>query len=449
MKYICPTAGRALALSLLVCTVLLCGQPTTVQASSLKKQFDGLFGPHGITISRVEVLNAQGKPAIHAAHFSDASQLTLGALVGTLAPSAADFPAVSTVPGFTFRFNPEAQAFERTSTSLGPVYVERPQTVGRGKFDIGASFLYVDFDSLDGKSLRGLKLPELHHDGFRPDLPPDQVFRNDFVALSFPKFSFRSFVTSFSATYGITDRWDMNIFVPVIVTQLKIQARASIHNVGSASLGLGPDHNGVHFFDIATRRLEQDYRLSDDKIGIGDVQLRTKYLLLDSETSGIKVASGLTLRIPTGKVGNFQGLGDVTVTPYFTVAREYGRFDFHLNGGTQFNTADFNRSRLRYAGGVSMQVLDRLALLVDIIGSSNIATQRISVQAPKFDAAGHTTDESTSLSRGFRTDIVDLGIGVKTAPSESMVLFFNCFVPLNRDGLRSDFIPSAGVEMTF
>jgi hypothetical protein len=214
MKHKRLVAGRALALSFLVWTVLLFGL-TNAQAKSLKKQFDGLFGPHGITISRVEVLNAQGRPTIHAAHFSDASQLTLGALVGTLAPSAADFPAVSTVPGFTFRFNPEAQAFERSSTSFGPVYVERPQTVGRGKFDLGASFLYVDFNSLDGESLDGLKLLTLRHDGYRPDLPPDQVFRNDFVALSFPKFSFRSFVTSFSATYGITDRWDVNIFLPV------------------------------------------------------------------------------------------------------------------------------------------------------------------------------------------------------------------------------------------
>jgi hypothetical protein len=47
-------------------------------------------------------------------------------LVQQLAPGAADFPAVSTVPGLTFRYNPELQAFERSSGSLGPVYVERP-----------------------------------------------------------------------------------------------------------------------------------------------------------------------------------------------------------------------------------------------------------------------------------------------------------------------------------
>ena len=430
--------------------VQFCLQPTSVQAKSLRKQFDQLFGPHGLPISHVDFIDAQGNPVARTAHFTNASQLTLGALVETLAPGAADFPAVSTVPGFTFRFNPEAEAFERTSTSLGPVYVERPQTVGRGKFDISASFLYADFDSLDGKSLRGLQLPALRHEGFDPNLPSDQQsYFADFVSLSFPKFSFRSMVTSFSVTYGITDRWDMNLFVPVMFTQLKLRARARIHNDASAQSKLGPDGNGVHFFDVAARSLEREYALSDDKSGFGDIQLRTKYLLLDSETRGFKVASGLTLRIPTGKGGNFQSLGEVTVTPYFTLAQEYGRFDFHLNGGTQFNTADFNRSRLRYAGGVSMQVFDHFAFLLDLIGSSNITTQRVSVRTPQTDAEGHPTNEFVSLSRGFRTHILDLAIGVKAAPTESLIVFFNCFLPLNRDGLRSDFIPSAGVEMTF
>lgn len=382
-------------------------------------------------------------------YFSDDSLLTLGTLVGTLAPSAADFPAVATVPGFTFRFDPQIQAFERSSTSLGSVFVERPQTVGRGKFDVGASFLYVDFDELDGKSLDGYALPPLHHDGFGPNLPPAQAFRKDFVSLSFPRFTLRSYVMSFSATYGITDRWDVNLLVPVVFTRFSLRAHAQIHNIGSAELGLGPDRSGVHFFDVPSRQLGRDYSVSDDKTGVGDVQLRTKYLLYSNEAENFSFAPGLTLRVPTGEEKDFQGIGDVTLTPNFSVACEYGRFDFHLHSGVEINADDLDRSRVRYAGGITFQLPDRLALLTDLIGSSSIATQKITAQAPQFGTGGEPTGKFVSRTAGLRTDIVDLAVGIKAAPSDSVVFFFTCLLPLNNDGLRADFIPAAGVEVSF
>jgi hypothetical protein len=118
----------------------------------LAQQFNSLFGPRGIIIET---------DAFHQAHFTTSSQATLGLLgllVQQLAPGAADFPAVSSVPGLTFRYNAELQAFERSSGSLGPVYVERPQTVGRGKLDVGFSYLFQDFDELNGDSLDGLSV---------------------------------------------------------------------------------------------------------------------------------------------------------------------------------------------------------------------------------------------------------------------------------------------------
>jgi hypothetical protein len=435
--------------SLLIVIMLIFGSLSNAWARSLKRGMDGLFGLQGITISRVEVPDAQGRPIIHAAHFSDDSLLTLGTLVGTLAPSAADFPAVSTVPGFTFRYDPQLQVFERSSNSLGSVFVERPQTVGRGKFDFGASFLYVDFDELNGDSLDGYTLPLLRHDGFDPNHAEEEAFREDYVKLSFPKFTLRSYVASFSGTYGITDRWDVNLLVPVVFTRIKLRALAQINNVGSAAQGQGPDGNGVHFFDIASRQLSRDFTLSDDKTGIGDLQLRTKYLVYDNEETNTAVASGLTLRLPTGRKNNFQGLGDLTLTPYLAVAREYGRFDFHLNTGVQLNTSELARSRVRYAGGVTFRLFERVALLTDLIGSSSLGTRHITARAPLFDAKGDPTGEFVSQSTGFRTDIVDLAFGIKAAPTDSLVFFFTCFVPLNNDGLRADFIPAAGVEMNF
>jgi outer membrane putative beta-barrel porin/alpha-amylase len=75
----------------------------------------------------------------------------------------------------------------------------------------------------------------------------------------------------------------------------------------------------------------QTRSVDDDATGVGDLLLRTKYHFLS--LNGFNLASGLSLRLPTGDEDDFQGLGDVVVTPYLTVSQEYGRFDFHLQVG--------------------------------------------------------------------------------------------------------------------
>ena len=129
-------------------------------AASLAEQIGTIFGPSGVTLD-VNPANPAFPP--HTAHFSSDSLATLGLVVQELATTAADFPAVSTVPGFTYRLNPELEVFERQPGPLGPVFVERPQTLGAGKFDIGVSYIFLDFDDLNGEDIDGLAYGELHH----------------------------------------------------------------------------------------------------------------------------------------------------------------------------------------------------------------------------------------------------------------------------------------------
>ena len=130
-------------------------------------------------------------------------------------------------------------------------------------------------------------------------------------------------------------------------------------------------------------RVTEDPRSIDDsKTGVGDLQLRTKYHLLSR--NGFNLASGLNLRLPTGDEDDFQGLGDTTLTPFFSVAQEYGRFDFHLAAGVEINADDTDRSRVRYAAGVTAGIIEPLAFLVDVIGHSNVTDQELSVTVPTF-----------------------------------------------------------------
>lgn len=421
--------------------------PERVEARDLAARLDGLFGKGGIRL-RPDT-NPNFPP--HEAHFSADSLETLGLLAQQLAPSAADFPALSTTPGFTFRYNSQIQAFERSSGTLGPVYVERPQSLGRGKFDIGVSYLSVDFQELEGKSLDKQKFRLQHGDCCsNPPSPGNPLFEGDAIDIAFKTFELRSHVVSFFATYGITDDWDVNILLPVVITAMKLEARATIDNRESAKQVPG----GIHFFDN-NRRITEVASQDDDKVGVGDLQLRTKYHLFGA--GGFNAGAGLSLRLPTGDENNFQGLGDFTLSPLLALSYEIGPVDFHTNGGFQLNFDDSDRNRVRYAGGVTVRLLEEVALLADVIGSSGLKSDRVSRRVTESLTVGTPGNfrevlQDRTVSKSFRTDIVDLNVGFKATPfgvNRSVVAFATVFIPLNNDGLRADFIPAVGVEVGF
>ena len=340
------------------------------------------------------------------------------------------------------------RAAATTSSPSRELSLKSARHLGRGKLDIGLSYLYVNFDELDGDELDGLAFPGLqHNDCCAPPRPSTGApsFEIDTADLFFDQFDIESHVVSLFATYGITDRWDVNILLPIIHTSLEVDARAVLNNesgLGTHSFeDVGPD--GV-------RVTEERRSIDDSTTGVGDLQLRTKYHLFSKD--GLNLASGLNLRLPTGDEDDFQGLGDTTLTPFFSLSQEYGRFDFHLAAGVEINADDTERSRVRYAGGVTVGIIEPLAFLVDVVGHSNVTDQEISVTVPTFaNAPGTSLAEPGTETRTqeLHTDIVDLALGFKAAFPHSLVGFAGVFVPLNDDGLRADVIPTANIEVSF
>lgn len=442
-------------LSVLLSFASVCGAGiSSVQADGLVDNISGLFGPNGITLIEQPIPptpGAGGPTVTHTAHFTSDSLATLGLLTQQLASSAADFPAISTVPGFTFRYNPALQAFERSSENLGPVFVERPHTVGRGKVDVGLSYLYVNFDELEGEQLDGLTFRGLRHNDCCPLVgnPNAPDFETDTADLLFEEFDLESHVLSVFATYGITDRWDVNLLIPIIVTNLDITARAAVNNESRTDT-----HSFEPVASATDPRVTQLTRSVDDSAtGVGDLLLRTKYHFLDADD--FDLASGLTLRIPTGDEDDFQGIGDTTLTPFFSVSQVYGPIDLHLSTGVEINTEDLDRTRVRYGAGATYQIGARLALLADVIGSSGVANDELSVEVPRFvnspagSATINATNPTDTVSSDIRTDIVDLALGIKANFGPSAVGFISFFVPLNDEGLRAEVIPATGLEVSF
>jgi hypothetical protein len=404
-------------------------------AAGLVDKLDGLFGQTGITLD-VQPINPAFPP--HTAHFQSASLQQLGILTSTLSAEAADFPAISTAPGFTYRYDEKLQVFEPVTGSLGPIFVERPETVGKGKFEFGLSYAYVDFKQLNGTDLDKLNFTLGHNDCCGgPNTPDFPAFEDDTITVNLEKFKLTSNVITLTGTYGLTDRFDVNLLLPVVHTDMDVRGVATIKNTTQPP---------IHFFENATQTIQQVRSVSDNHLGVGDLQLRSKYRL--DPIAGFGTAVGLTFRLPSGSQDNFQGFGDFTLEPFAVTARDFGPINVHASTGFQIDPQSLDRTRVRYGGGVAWQALDRVAIVTDIIGSSNITSEKETIDVPTFDQQGNVIS-SQPVTTSLHADIVDVVPGIKVNIAGSAVAFFSAFVPLNDSGLRASFIPTGGVEMSF
>jgi hypothetical protein len=131
----------------LACAILVWEATPSVEARSLAKQIDEFSGPSGILL---DVGDSPGGGSLHSTQFTSSSLATLGVMVKMLSANAVEVPAISTAPDQTFRYDSDTQLFERSTTFLGPVFVER------------ALICFVTFFfplNDDGRGLTGFQLP--------------------------------------------------------------------------------------------------------------------------------------------------------------------------------------------------------------------------------------------------------------------------------------------------
>jgi hypothetical protein len=356
-----------------------------------------------------------------------------GPAVQRLAVRGTDFPITSTVPGFTYVYDPKLQVLER-STQLGPVFAERAETVGHGRFEFGASFLFASLQQIeDGKfgtasSIVGVSEPA----GVQAAIED----------VTIDSFRIEDYIVNMYVTYGITDRWDVNVLVPLVYSEMRVRARRSfslVHDDGSEELVAGSN------------------RSADGKaFGVGDILVRTKYRLVDADP--VAVAAAVAVRAPSGEEEDFQGLGDVTVTPTLILSLPLGPHSLHGTFGFEFNADDIERTRARYTVGATLQMFEKLgfleqtAFLVDVLGSSGLGDDEFDMPAGTVGIPGtglSVVGDSNKLAVN-RTDLIDLAAGIKTALPGNGVLYVGAIIPLNDDGIRvEEAIPTGGVEFGF
>jgi len=218
---------------------------------------------------------------IHGDHFVPAAVASNGTVISFLTNSigsnVANVPVSATSGGSTFSF--EGGMPVRTSTSAGPVFGERAQTLGRGRVLAALSRTGVTFKTLRGVDLANINFTFTHANSDFPGC--DSIAGGDCSLLGVPSLENETIdltlaldvkltVTSFLLTYGITDRLDIGVVLPLVTTSLEASSQAQINPFGPPP--------AVHLFGGTPDNpiLTASRSVRGSATGIGDVDARVK-----------------------------------------------------------------------------------------------------------------------------------------------------------------------------
>ena len=236
-------------------------------------------------------------------------------------------PLGSPAGGFTYTFDESLGTFRRTSSSFGPSFAERALTLGRNKFNGGFTYQRTRYTSFEGRDLGdgSIKFYLRHSECCSPGSgggsggggggqgggggPIEQPngsrlsppFEGDVIeaALSLDA---TVQTAAFSFSYGVTNRWDVGVVVPVVRLDLSADVQATIVRLATASDPL------THTFETGNAgATTKTFHESGSATGLGDVVLRTKYRVASFGNGGL--AGAADVRLPTGDRNDLLGSG--------------------------------------------------------------------------------------------------------------------------------------------
>ena len=189
----------------------------------------------------------------HSSHFFlGGENLTLAVrqLNVALAAQLASFPLASSSGGFTFGLGPSGEIVP-TSTTFGPLFAERGVTIGLKQLNFGFTFQGTNYSAFDGQSFEsassGLAFISQHNDCCPAAGPLSPSNTTDFnpaferdLLQSTLRATIETKTAAFFANYGVTDRFDVGVAVPIVSVNIDARVDAEILRLGSTETSTYP-----------------------------------------------------------------------------------------------------------------------------------------------------------------------------------------------------------------
>ncbi len=439
-----------------LCCLFLVVITTSLRAQALGDRINDLF----IFGEGDEALFLGGSAAadnpqiqVHGDHFGPSAvggnATIISFLTNSIGSNVANVPVSASSGGETFRF--EGATPVHTSISAGPIYAERAQTLGSGRLFMSLSRTGLHYETLRGVPMDALELAFTHANVDFPNC--DAIFGGDCSLYGIPTFEnevidFRLGldvnvdVTAFALTYGVNDRIDFGVVLPVVKTSLRGTSTATI-------VPFGVDGPPPHFF----AGTEDDPVLTASRFvegtssGLGDVSARVKVNL--REASPVSLAILAEGRFPTGSEEDLRGSGAVALRGLGIVSARLGDFSPHANIGYQYRGRELDPDVFLMTAGFDQLLSSWATLAADVISEFPIGTSEIPVPKDAVLEEPFRRTIRTSSIPERRDDIINASLGLKLTIPRAVTFVANSAFPLNRGGMRPDVLWTVGAEYTF
>jgi hypothetical protein len=359
----------------------------------------------------------------------------LGFLSGAIATAVSNVPISTATSGVSFAFVGGAPV--ETSSSAGPIFGERVQTLGGGRFLMGVSVTGVDFRSVRGVPLDNIAFTFTHQNVGSTALG-NPAYENDVIEVN-TSIDLSLQVASLYLTYGLLDRVDIGVALPLVRADLR----------GGSVARVVPFTNPTpHFFGTPSDPvLTAAAGTSGTATGIGDIAGRIKINLGGSDRG----AFGLLTegRFPTGNEKDFLGSGEFALRVLGVASARYGNFSPHLNAGYLYRSGKSITDAVLTTVGFDQLMASWATLAVDVIGQWQVGTNPLVLPGPvSFTVPYERRVEPTSIPNR-KDNLLDGSFGFKFGTGRGLTFVTNALVPLNNGGMRGKLAWTTGLEYRF
>jgi hypothetical protein len=392
------------------------------------------FGDCGVPLC-LDLTNAHGDHFIPG--IETGNQAVIAFLTQSIGEATQRVPLSATSSGATFSVVGGVPV--RTSISAGPIFGERTQTLGRGRFFVGASVTGIEFSSLNGVPLENLDLTFAHSNEIPSDTLGNPSFENDLLAMQL-EMGVNVLVGTIAVTAGVTDFLDVGIAVPLVRTQVSGRSEAQFLPFGGSPL---------HFFGgtSADPVLRATAAMEGSASGIGDIAARAKLNL--GQTTRMGAAILAEVRFATGKEEDLLGSGATQVKALGLYSAQFGSFSPHVNLGYAMRSSEEQNDAVLVGVAADNLLSDWATLAVGI-------ESEIQVGDNQFTLPSDIVLEDPFVRRIPATnvpnrsgDLLRASIGGKFTVRGGTVLVVNGLFPLREVGLQPDFVWTIGLDFPF
>jgi hypothetical protein len=379
--------------------------------------------PSSNNIYCMPILSTEAVKVIPAGSAQPVVQKGFVPVTSAIGTQLSTLPTPTPTSGLIFAFGPGGLTTER---ELGPIFSDAPWTVGRHKWYLAFAYQFFEFDKIDDVSfqhlpleLRGCLANDLGTCGATP------IQTNSQYSVKFNEY------TAY-ASFGITDRVDISVAIPIVDVRSGITTTCS-----QCFQQIGTNITLVFMPNTA----------QGSSSGIGDMIIRMKDDIVKDERFGLAV--GFDLRAPTGDSYNFRGAGAPGARPFVALGYR-ARFSPHLNVGFLVNGNSILASQdgvtraqlpnsLDYSAGADFSVAKWLSLSGDLLGQTFFDAGTVAI-----NASGLALHASTQT---FNTNTVALGF--KSIPIKRLLISGNVLIKVDNNGLHYKPSPMVGISYTF